>query len=105
MLSSSIVCELKLTLLGSDSHSLEKWNCTYLRGSGEEVITAFSKTTSEELGGLCTAGIRAVRTTVWGSSVRFDIVARALLSDDTVGVKGTPSSVIEYEAEVAFPHS
>jgi hypothetical protein len=76
-----------------------------LRGSGEEVITAFSKITSEELGGFCTVGIRAVKTTVWGASVRFDIVARTPLFDDTDGIKGAPSRVIEYEAEVAFPHS
>ena len=39
-------------------------NSTYFGGAGEESITAFSKTTSEELGGFCTVGIIAVNTTV-----------------------------------------
>lgn len=69
------------------------------------MIIALSNTTSEELGGFCTVGIRAVKTTVWGASGRPDIVARTLFSDGTGGVKGAPSSVIEYEARVAFPNS
>ena len=83
-----------------------KSNTTYLSGAGEEVTTALSNTTSDELEGSCPAGIRAVKVTAWGTSARPVIVARTLLSDVAAGVKGDdPSSVIEYEAEVTFPYS
>jgi len=62
----------------------ERSNTTYLAGAGEEAITAFSKTIIEELGGFCTAGISAVKTTAWGASVRPSIVARTL-PDGAVG--------------------
>lgn len=76
---------------------------TNLSGAGEEVSIALSNTTSEELGGFCFSGIRAVKVTTWGTSARSVIVTRTLLSDVAVGVKCAPSRVIEYEAEVAFP--
>jgi hypothetical protein len=80
-------------------------NSTYLSGAGEEVSTALSNTTSEELGGFWSSGIRAVKVTACGTFARSVIVTRTLLSDVAVGVKGAPSSVIEYEAKVAFPYS
>jgi hypothetical protein len=40
-----------------------KMKTTYLTGAGEEVRTALSKATSEELEGFCGSGIRAVKLT------------------------------------------
>lgn len=65
--------------------------------------TALSKTTREELGGFCDSGITAVKVTACGTFSRSVIVTRRLGSDVAAGVKGAPSSVIEYEAEVVFP--
>lgn len=65
--------------------------------------TAFSNTTIEELGGVCVSGMRAVKITACGTSGRPVIDTRRLLIDDAAGEKGAPSSVIEYEARVAFP--
>ena len=67
--------------------------------------TALSNTTSEELGGFCASGIRAVKVTACGTSARSVIDTRRLLSDVAAGVQGAPSSVIENEADVAFPYS
>ena len=66
---------------------------------------ALSNTTSEELGGFCVSGIRAVKVTACGTSARSVIDTRRLLADvaASVPLKGAPSSVIEYEAKVAFP--
>lgn len=63
-----------------------KSNSTHLSGSGEEVSTALSNTTIEELGGSCPAGIRAVKVTEWVTSGRSVIVTRTLLSDVAAGV-------------------
>jgi hypothetical protein len=80
-----------------------KSKITYLSGAGEEVSTALSNTTSEELGGFCGSGIMAVKVTACGASGRFVIDAKRLLPDVAAAVQGAPSSIIEYEAEVAFP--
>lgn len=82
-----------------------KSKTTYLSGAGEEVSTALSNTTNEELGGFCVSGIMAVKVTACGASGRFVRDARRLLSDVAAAVQGAPSSVTEYEAEVAFPYS
>lgn len=82
-----------------------KSKTTYLSGAGEEVSTALSNTTSEELRGFCASGIRAVKVTAWGSFARPVIDTKRLLSDVAAGGKGAPSSFIEYEAKVTFPYS
>ena len=69
---------------------------TYLdeTGFGENVITALSNTSIDELGGCCKSGIWAVSTTVWEVSERFLRFARMLPTGgpcDTV----RPSRVIE----------
>lgn len=61
---------------------------------GEDVITALSNTSIDELGGLCESGIWAVSTTVWEASGRSSRFASMLSVSGPLDT-GCPSRVIE----------
>ena len=63
-------------------------------GIGEDVTTALSNTSIDELGGFCVWGIWALNTTVWEVSGRSWRDARMLPTGGPADT-GSPSRVIE----------